>query len=72
MESSILLQMSLEDFEMTIRKVVRDEVARQPEKLYTAKEAKEILGIKDHTTFLSLGLQPKIRGKRKLYSLKNA
>ena len=61
-----------EEFRNIIREVVREEVSRVPEKLYSATQAMKILGIADHRTFIALGLEPKIRGKRKYYSLKDS
>jgi hypothetical protein len=69
MTESITLQMSPEEFRNIIRELFWEEVAKQPEKLYTASQAMDILGISDYRTFNALGITPRIRGKRKYYSL---
>lgn len=71
MTEQVLVTASLDDIRLMIREEITKHLDKQPARLVTAREAKEILGIVDHRAFVNMGITPRMRGKRKLYSIKD-
>jgi hypothetical protein len=62
-----------EELQKIVREVIREEIARE-DVLLTAVQAKELLGIKHHTTFMTWVRKSQIntiqKGNREYYPLK--
>ena len=71
MTEQVVIHATLEDLEQMFERIIDRKLSEKPDRLLNAKEAMEYLGITGFKAFQAMGIPTHLRGKRKLYSLKD-